>query len=568
MKITDQIKKEIDDYKTGYVELSPGVKFSQYKTVKRIALYQNKTYLGGKFDSQGDYKYWFDIVSPRIDSEVKNIDFDRKDIILEDEHDDLRLLIANAYLRDWLRDSEEGEKLNEAVEAGVEWGNVLVKKTLDGYEQLDLTNVYIINQTAKTVDETPVIERHTLTQSDIRKKSGLWNNIEDFLKNTKTKEIKATDETKEKETETPYYEIYERNGEVSEKDLYEAMGKQGGREDRYILAKVIVGNLENDPKILYADKLSGGMTDVYREYHRGRYHGRWLREGLYEILFDIQTRANEIGNQIAKGLEWASKIIFKSGDKQRIVQNIKTDLVNGDIIDSQDLSQIDVRLQGLDQLIADWNRLMQEADKLCNSYEITRGESMPSGTPFRLGSMLNMNANKLFDFIREKLGLMFEGVIQDWVLPKLLKGLKAEKVIRLTGDEGILRRYYEMLAEGWYLQNLIALGLHTEEEAQAIKQEKLNELMKSKQAVAKLEKGFWDGFKPRVKVVITGENSRVLVDLETLYSFIQLEQDPVRRQALIEKAMKLKGIDVAGLPKLEKAQLQPIPAMIRERINK
>ncbi len=564
MRVIDLIKKEIDNYRRGYVELSPEVKFSQHKLVKRISLFQNRTYSSGKLDSQGDYKYWFDIISPRVDSEIKNIDFDRKDILLEstNKRDDFRLLIANAYLEDWLKETGQGEKLNEVIEANSEWGNALLKKTEDGYELLDFNNVYIINQTAKTINETPVIERHCLTQSYLRSKKGIWKNVDEVLKEVKPMMIKATDEAKETEMETPYYEVYERNGEISEKDLLEAQEKTGGSEDKYVLAKIIVCNLneQGEEKILYADKLPGKLSDYYKEIHRGRYHGRWFREGLYEILFDVQVRANEIANQIAKGLEWASKVIFRTAEKQTIVSNIKTDLINGDIIHTGDLSQIDMRLHGIDQLIAEWNRLMEIADRLANSYEVVRGESMPSGTPFRLGAILDVNANKLFDFIREKITLTFENLIQDWILPKFLSNLKAQKVIELTG--GNLKRYYEMLVDTWYLDNLLVIGPHSQEEAKIIKEAKLAELLKNDREIIKLEKEMWAGFKPRVKVVISGENTRLLTDLETLYSFIQLETDPVRRRSLIELAMRKKGIDVEALPKAEQLPAQTIPQTI------
>ena len=44
--------------------------------------------------------------------------------------------------------------------------------------------------------------------------------------------------------------------------------------------------------------------------------------------------------------------------------------------------------------------------------------------------------------------------------------------------------------------------------------------------------------------------------MQDLATFIQLEIDPIRRQALIELAMAKKNIDVASLPKSEP---QPLP---------
>jgi len=214
-------------------------------------------------------------------------------------------------------------------------------------------------------------------------------------------------------------------------------------------------------------------------------------------------------------------------------------------------------MQGLDQLIADWNRLMTMADKLCNSYEVVTGESLPSGTPFRLGAMMNVNANKLFDFIREKLSLAIQDIFQDWILPDLIKDLKAKDVLRLTGNAEYLKKYYEMVINSWYLNNLIALGPHTKDQADSIKQKKLEEIRARPEAMVKLSKEMFKGFKPRCQVVISAENINLLSELETLHSFIALESDPIRRTALIEMAMTKKGIDVTMLPKTEAVPMEP-----------
>jgi len=71
----------------------------------------------------------------------------------------------------------------------------------------------------------------------------------------------------------------------------------------------------------------------------------------------------------------------------------------------------------------------------------------------------------------------------------------------------------------------------------------------------------FDGFKPHISVIITGEQLNLDADLQTLMGFAGLEQDFVRRTAMIEMAMKKKGIDVGALPKSEpQPQPQPTPA--------
>ena len=403
---------------------------------------------------------------------------------------------------------------------------------------MDLTHFFVLNTTAETLADSDVIEEETMYPADLRGKMGVWKNVQELMDSAKTKDKGS-----------PEYFVYERNGEISEKDLYEAQGKTGGDEKKYILAKVIVGGAEKGQPslVLYADVLT---KKPYKEYHRTTYRGRWLRVGMYETLLDCQTRANEIGNQIARGLEYAAKVIFRSSDRI-IAQNILTDLQNGDIIKSTDLQRVQVSMDGFDQLIADWNRVMQLADALANSYEVVTGASLPSGTPFSLGALQNVNAGKLFDFIREKLGIALSDVIDSWIKPEMLRDLKGKRIIEITGDSGVLNRYYELLVNDWYVNNLINLPAHSPEIAESIKQEKLKELQRNKSVQVKLEEGMWENFKPRAKVVITGENFNLAAENEKYKSFIQLEQDPVRRTALIEIAMAKNQIDVSGLPKSE-----------------
>lgn len=565
-----QLETEIRLYLTGFVPLSPNNNYSQARLINRISLFENHIYPTGKFTKRKEYKYWFDIISPRIDAEVKNIDFDTRDVFIYSPRkgDDFPDVIMNLKNKEYMRGSGQSEEINSAVEEGSGWGNVLWKKIKGGYERCDLKNTYIINQTAENIDQTPVIERHQYSHSDLIEKSGVWANLKDVIRDCKSKTYKESIDVQGQQTTVPYYAIYERNGEVSLKDLKEAKGEevQDGDEDIFVLARVIGAGLQDDQKgvtikyIVFADTLKGKMSDYYKEFHRSRYKGRWFREGLYELLFDIQTRINKIGNQISQGLSFASKVIFYSQDKL-IVQNILTDMNNGDIIRAQAIQQVNVRMEGFDQLANEWNRLIQLANDIANSREIVTGESLPSGTPFQLGRLLNTNANKLFEFIREKLAIPFTQMFEQWIIPDLISELKSQDVVRLTGDSTMMQRLYEMIAHDWYIRNLLAFPPHDVEAAQVFENAKIEELKKKPQILIENIKAAFDGYKPHAQVVITGENATLAEDLQTIGSFIALETDPVRRTALIEMAMRKKGIDVGSLPK-STPQLPPASPVV------
>lgn len=565
-----QIEKEIQQYLTEVVNIGEDYSFSQYKLIRRISLFESHTYPTGKFDSRGNYKGWFDITNPRIESEIKNIDFDTKDITVwsDRKSDELPCIICNLKLKEYLRETGQAEEINAAVEEGSGWGNVVWKKIKGGYERVDLKNFYVINQTAQCLDETPVIERHQFSQSDLRAKMKSWANIKEVIESCGAKLYKNSVDNQPKDTTTPYYDIYERNGEVCLKDLKEVKGEEPGEgdDDKYVFAKIIVAGAKESSTttgvkieyVLFADEMKGKDNgDLYKEFHRSRYKGRWWREGIYELLFDLQVRANQIGNQIAQGLETASKTILSSDDKL-LVQNILTDMNNGDVIRAKGLVQVDMKMHAFDQLVAEWNQIQSLANDIANSSAIVRGTGIPSGAPFRTVQLLSQNANKLFDYVREKFGIPYSEMFEEWTIPDLVSTLTAPEVLRLTGDSDMLNRLRMLIVEDWYTQNLIAIGPHAEDLADVLKQGKMDELKARPQLLMKGVKAMFKDFEPHVQVVITGENSNKEGELQTLSTFIGLEADPVRRSYLVEKAMKRAGIDVGELPRSTPEQLQGV----------
>jgi hypothetical protein len=560
-----QIEEELRQYLTETVAVSEDYEYSQAKLVRRISLFENHIYPTGKFDKQGNYKYWYDIITPAIDAEVKNIDFDTKDINVYSsrKNDELPCIVTNLKTKEYLRETGQAEEINSAIEEGAGRGNILWKKVNKSYERTDLNNVYIINQTAECVDETPIIERHQLTSKDLREKDGTWEDIEDVIKNNKSSIYKATVATQGKATTVPYYEMFERNGEVCLKDLKETNNETAkeGDENKFVLARVIAAGTSNASgvtitHIVFAKELKNKkMSDIYKEYHRSRYKGRWFREGLYELCFDIQVRANQVGNQLAQGLEFASKKILWSPDKL-IMQSIVTDLKSGDIIKASNLQSVDLRMDGFDQLANEWNRLIEMRNEIANSHEVVTGDAV-SNQPFRLGALLNQNANKLFDFIREKLSIPFSEMFEQWIIPDLIKELKTEEILRLTGDSDMLQRLCSLVVDNWYLENLLSFPPHTNQDAVTIKAEQVKQLMGRPQILMKGLQEVFEGFKPNVSVIITGEQIAIDSELQTLSTFVQFEMDPVRRSAIVELMAKKKGLDFGSLPKSPPQPLAP-----------
>ena len=564
MEVVKIIENEVSSYIDHDAEISEGVRFSTYKLIKRIGIFKNRYYPTGKITKEGEYKHWFDIIGPRVNSEVKNLRFSSKNILpfsINPIGDFAAVFILHAALGQWMWDSGREDELTDTIERFSGDGNVLFKKVKGGYDTCDFDNTYIINQAAKTVDETPIVQRAQMTQSQLRAMSGVWKNIDEVIRDCGNRSFKKTSKTTGEATTNPLYEVYERNGEISEKALFEAQGKEGGSTDKYLLARVVVAGISSNKQdkkyALFAEALSGKMSDYFVEAHRGAYKGRWWREGLYEMLFDHQYRANEIGNQLARGLDWASRVIFKDPDA-RVVQNIRTDIRNGQIIKSANLAQVEVRMQGLDQLIADWNRLMADADRIANSFEVIQGDTLPANTPFQLGQLLDTNASKLFIVLRGKLGHAYARVYREFVLSTLVKDIRAKDIVEVTGDAQFIDRFRLIAVEGWYVSNLAKIGPHGPEEAAALKQQKLLDLRQTDPLIENA-KEIWDGVLKRIRITITGENYDTSENLQTIASVLQFETDPVRRAFLLDTIYTSKGIPVppAAQPQAQGGQGGP-----------
>lgn len=560
-----RLETDIDYYTSNTVEISSGVFFSQYRTIQRIYKFKNRDLSGTKLNDDLSYDYYFDIISPRADGETKNLRFDTKNILVFSQNprkDFPVVFIANASIKKWMRDNGEDDKLKASVEEFTDNGNIGFKRVKGGYEIMDALNTYVTNTTAETVDDTDLIERHEMTASQIMK-MGAWDQevVKKFIKDSGNQAFTKSDFTTDIPTTAKRYEVFEFTGEVNEKE-YNALfdDKPEGDENKYFLAKVIVGGLRKngtgEKHVLFKDKLKGKMSDWYQYAHRGNYKGRFWRVGMYELLFDHQIRANEIGNQLSRGLEWASKVVFQSTDS-RILENIRADIDNGDVIIAKDLAQVNVRMTGMDQLIADWNRLMQDANSLAHASEVVTGENLPSGTPFRLGALLDQNAGKMFVLLRQKITLPYRRVFRDWVMPDLLKDLSGEDIFVLTGDEDVLDQLREIMVNDWYVHNLINIGPHTREIAEAIKEEKMAELKKIDPTI-KNAREIWKGVEERLFVTITGENSDLADNIEDMVNLLKMEQDPSRVAFLLDSIYKIRGIPIPPAPK-EPAQPMPEP---------
>lgn len=558
--LCEQIKSEISTYHQGGVPLPTGEMYSEWKLKKRIYTYKNRYYPTGKVNSNGEIEYWFDGVQPRVNDEIKNLRLDSKYFMVWHKNPIkyfAPVYIANASIAEFMDDTGRAEELMEANEDFSADGNVLFRKTDKNYEKCDLLNTYFTNTLARTVDETAIIERFYLTQSELRRRANLYDraDIDEVVKKCANTYFKPSEETLGKDKSTPRYELYRRTGEISEKQLFAAQGEEGGDDNKYVLAMVIVCGLTNsddkDKKeyVLYAEELDGMMSDYFKEAHRGPYKGKWWREGMYELLFDQQTAYNELTNEIMRAIPWNTSAFFRHTDI-RTTNSLRGKLKRGSLIKSADLQQVQVQAR-IQEAVAARNDLIREMDRIAGSYEVVQGVTPASGTPLGTVEILNQNTNKMYDFLRKKLAVPYRHIYREFVLLELVKDLKGKDIIRLTGDPSMLDGFRRIVAENWYLRNLPLIGPHTRETRDALIQQKILELSQQDPLI-KNSKDMWKEILPGLRVTVVGESYNA-AEVATAMQMVPLESDPTRRAYLLDFVYSSKGM--------------PVPPPVQQQVN-
>lgn len=573
-KAVDLILKEIKDYETGTEDVTDYVSLSQYDRVQAIKTHQNGGFLTALAPGQTDDREYFDVVSRTVETAVVNNDLDTEnfDPYTLNLHHQNKAFIAKAHLKNFFKQTTHGKQINECQEQFFDEGNLVVRKVDNEiYRAVDLRNLYVINQTARTLEETTVIEKQVMSYTELREMKE-FSNIDKVAKYANAS----------KSEDIPYYEIFYRYGEMTLADLNyikarldDGFSYQENDKDNqtYIMAVIAIARTKKKHTDLaiderqgipvFAEELKPEIIKItkrlkikkykpYIEAHLGRYEGVWLRKGYREIGIPYQNRANNIANRLKQIMKHL-KLIYQSSDEKLEGKNILSGFKDGDIIKARDFSVLNNQFPNLNFYVEEWNRNSSELRQSVKDFEVSTGESLPSSTTATAIAIQNQKVGLYYSYTREKMGLFFSEVYNRWVLPELMK-TDMEETIEIIGDPSYVERYVDSLVDNWFLNDVLKAtalkgGYVTQEEAEQLKQIQKENLLKQPKLFEKLEKDFYKDVELYVDINVTGESfnkQNKIVNgfkaLEYLSNPI-IMQNPVSRDLLTELLMDI-GVNV------------------------
>jgi len=527
-----------------------GFSFNQRELIDYLEKTWKSQYLLGDKDDEG-YRYFYNIVKFPVKIAAKMIDLDTKDIriIAEEGQSYTPVYLFNKELKSWMKDQNLGLILNEVIRGTPKFGNQVLKVKGSNLSSVRLKNL-INDPYVKNLNESAVvIEEHYMTPEDLMKQT-IWNQdlIDEIIESFQEQSNKSYIKIDEVYLYAPK-KFFKENSQ--DESLVRGMIIVAGLDD-YKLDKNKKNEfsvIKDNHKILFKEQVD---KLPYYEFYWDDYEGTWLRTGIVMELLEEQFRTNETVNLQAKGLYWTTKKIYQTRDMM-IHKNLMTDVQNGEILrvnsEITPVANEERNLAAFNTEINLWDKNRKEKTM---TFESVTGETLPSGTPFRLGFILQQAAGGHFNFKREDIGLMIKRLLREVIIPEFKESKRGAHLFNLYGEDNEFSQLEELWIEMEIykqVRNMIERGfIPTQEQIDLERENAKKKLAAKKTKVIEIPEGFYDDLKYKIDIIITGESVAIDAKMQSLITTLQtIATNPAVLQNEVTKNILFKILNLAGI---------------------
>lgn len=574
--IFSQIRQETKDFYEQSISVVPGYSFNQYDTLKRVHLYLNSKYENGGTLLNRELIF-FNVVNAPCEVATRMLNIDTKNIRLwpTNPKSYFSTWLLEKELKQWLKTSKMGKILNQIADEAPKYGTVVLEKTKDGAEVVDLRRL-INDQTVDSIKDSRFVTTiHYMTPTQLRETG--WDNVEEAITKFGSPELMEAFEDEagnmHQMQSTPYIKVIKRYGEVPKYWI------DGGKSEKLVKALFIVAGADYQ-QLNEQGKPQGEMGEVlfksrwhkqwpFKDFHYTKVKGRYLGLGIVEMLFDVQVRMNELKNSKRLSMELTDLVLLQTKDKS-IMRNALTDLQNGDILQSA---------SGIEQVAIDDRNYAghkdeeasysMQADRLSFAYEAVRGEPMAASTPATNALLASQSATSVYAFKRENEALFLQEFFNDLVLPQLMRDLTPEHIMRFVGNSQELTKLDEAAAEihaNDFIKSQLMQGkAFTPEDVEVVKTQAVEAYKKmGEQRFIKMKKAFYEDAEFEFDFIIGNEQADPATMAQNNQFLLanynpQAMQDP-RYKAIYFKIAESLGVSPAEMEFADQQAAQmPLP---------
>lgn len=389
----------------------------------------------------GRKKIWVPMTESMVETVVKTIDLDTKDVNFrakKSESQGLTTIVraVTKYVLDCIGFGQKLDQLerNMAIDGTAVWK--VLKGEHNGKPVPDLRTVDILNcyidPTADSIQSAyRFTERALLFPSQVEAMTG-WINTKNMEGTTGLNPASSLPTTQNTST-TKAIDVWESWGKFPKFLL------TGKKEDKEIEADlhIVVSGIETPgrERVHLIESFDGKKP--YEEAWYMRVPGRWYGRGVAEKLMMLQLWLNTIVNIRINRSYLSQQGLFKIRKGAGITPQMLSRLpANGAIVvnDINDIEQMVMQEANNashteEQNIVGWGRQVTAA------HEAVTGESLPASTTATATALQAQGAQSQFVLVREGLGMFLERLIQNHLMPMIFKYFTRGDIVRIAGDD-------------------------------------------------------------------------------------------------------------------------------------
>lgn len=560
-------------------EVVEGLEFQMYEHVKETEFLASGHYLSGDYDEDGNLKPFHDIITRLLENQRTAEEVDNADMELNTDDPDyfVRAQFLSKYNQDWLFENNVGKFLNDAIETRGKTGGVLVK-VIESDDDLELEVVDWNSFNGDPLDLADGIKviNHFYSPSQL---------------------IKVAEERGwDMDAVNKAIDLY------AQAQVDESLKEQREAQGDYVLVREVVGDL---PSYMFTDEeeddgtytnqihyIAGsefsdsegtnlGVSFFKAELPNRLYYflpykkrdgkGKMMGIGVIERAKHAQIQINRAAQQYKRAMDYASTHVLQSATKNLKGKNVITGMKSGSILlhdPSAPVTSVDMSPQSLQHIPNYLTVWSNQADKATGTTAIGTGagEELSSDMTYRLGAVLDQNAQSPFDLRREEFDIFLNEIYAERVIPFFIKQLKKKSVLKLKFNPEELKKLDEDLMNYRADQEIITnffSGTYDnlppmmkfvamEQDKQFIMEGIGKDLkkQKSRRSITDFPTGYWDDVASKIYITITNERKKKGVMAERIQNILmqylqykpQLDQDPEARK-LFDSIVQTAGID-------------------------
>lgn len=335
--------------------------------------------------------------------------------------------------------------------------------------------------------------------------------------------------------------------------------------------------MDGVPEILLFAEETKEFPYKYLAYNERE--GATLGIGIVEDGLQAQRMVNNYIVSQYNAMELAGKTAIVTNAKS-LGKNALTDFQTGDVWEIEDGEQVtSVNLApsaftAFTGLVEQWDRQYERAS---STPESITGETMPSGTPYRAIAIQNQEASSIFSYRLEEMGLFLEEIINEWVLPYLVKKLNKKHILssEYTAQElqELDKAYATKRANQMAIERILNGDIVTGEDYNKIIEGLIAEQnISGSSRFLDIPEGYYNDWEGYATVMITNEKKSKAVQMESLSNIMlqvaqapQILQDPSLFR-VFSQIVELSGADISPLD-LKPSPVQAQPMQQQNQLN-